>query len=130
MIPTTTGAAKAVALVMPDLAGKFDGMAIRVPTPNVSCIDMVALLGKDTTAEEINHKLQDASKNAYRGILGFTTDPVVSVDMMGTTESSIVDAECTKVLGGNFVKVLAWYDNEWGFGSRAVDLLELVAKSC
>ena len=130
MIPTTTGAAKAVALVLPELAGKFDGMAIRVPTPNVSCIDMVALLSKDTTVEELNEKLEAASQGIYKGILGFTTDPVVSVDMMGTNESSIVDAGCTKVLGGNFVKVIAWYDNEWGFGSRAADLLELVAKSC
>lgn len=129
MIPTTTGAAKAVALVLPELAGKFDGMAIRVPTPNVSCIDMVALLEKDTTAEEINAKLLAASKGIYKGIMGFTTDPVVSVDMMGTNESSIVDAGCTRVLGGNFAKIIAWYDNEWGFGNRATDLLELVAKS-
>jgi glyceraldehyde 3-phosphate dehydrogenase len=130
MIPTTTGAAKAVALVLPELAGKFDGMSIRVPTPNVSCIDMVALVSKDTTAEEINAKLLEASKGIYKGILGFTTDPVVSVDMMGTNESSIVDAGCTRVLGGNFIKIIAWYDNEWGFGNRAVDLTELVAKSC
>lgn len=130
MIPTTTGAAKAVALVLPELLGKFDGMAIRVPTPNVSLIDMVVLLEKDTTAEAVNQKFLEASKGKYKGILGFTTDPVVSIDMNGTNESSIVDAECTKVLGGNFLKVLAWYDNEWGFGNRAADLLNLLAKAC
>ena len=130
MIPTTTGAAKAVALVLPELAGKFDGMAVRVPTPNVSCIDMVALLGKSTTAEEINARLHEASKGVFAGVLGFTEDPVVSIDMNGTNESSIVDASCTKVLGGDFVKVLAWYDNEWGFANRAVDLLEMMALSC
>lgn len=130
MIPTTTGAAKAVALVLPELAGKFDGMAIRVPTPNVSCIDMVALLGKDTSADEINAKLKEASTGIYKGIMGYTTDPVVSVDMNGTRESSIIDAGCTKVLGGNFAKIISWYDNEWGFGNRATDLLEFVAASC
>jgi glyceraldehyde 3-phosphate dehydrogenase len=130
MIPTTTGAAKAVALVLPELEGKFDGMAIRVPTPNVSCIDLVAVLAKDTTAQELNAKFLEASKGMYKGVLGYTEDPVVSIDMNGTNESSIVDAGCTKVLGGNLVKVLAWYDNEWGFGNRAVDLLSLMAKAC
>jgi glyceraldehyde 3-phosphate dehydrogenase len=130
MIPTTTGAAKAVALVLPELDGKFDGMAIRVPTPNVSCIDLVALLGKDTTVEEINARLLEASKGVFKGVMGYTTEPVVSVDMNGTNESSIVDSACTKVLGGNFVKVLAWYDNEWGFANRAVDVLEMMARAC
>jgi glyceraldehyde 3-phosphate dehydrogenase len=130
MIPTTTGAAKAVALVLPELAGRFDGMAIRVPTPNVSCIDMVALFGKNTTAEEVNAHLLEASQGVFAGVLGFTRDQVVSIDMNGTNESSIVDASYTKVLGGNFAKVLAWYDNEWGFANRAVDLLEMMALSC
>lgn len=130
MIPTTTGAAKAVALVLPELEGKFDGMAIRVPTPNVSCIDLVAVLAKDTTVQELNTKFLEASKGIYKGILGYTEDPVVSIDMNGTNESSIVDAGCTKVMGGNLVKILAWYDNEWGFGNRAVDLLSLMAKAC
>lgn len=130
MIPTTTGAAKAVALVLPELEGKFDGMAIRVPTPNVSCIDLVAVLAKDTTAQELNAKFLEASKGVYKGVLGYTEDPVVSIDMNGTNESSIIDAACTKVMGGNLVKVLAWYDNEWGFGNRAVDLLSLMAKAC
>ncbi|MES2504585.1 MAG: type I glyceraldehyde-3-phosphate dehydrogenase [Myxococcota bacterium] len=130
MIPTTTGAAKAVALVLPELEGKFDGMAIRVPTPNVSCIDLVAVLSKDTSAAELNAKFQEASRTYLKGILGYTEDPVVSVDMNGTKESSIVDAGCTKVMGGNLVKILSWYDNEWGFGNRAVDLLSLLAKAC
>lgn len=130
MIPTTTGAAKAIALILPDLEGKFDGMAIRVPTPNVSCIDLVAVLAKDTTVQELNAKFQEASKGTFKGILGYTEDPVVSIDMNGTNESSVVDAGCTKVMGGNLVKVLAWYDNEWGFGNRAVDLLSLMARAC
>lgn len=130
MIPTTTGAAKAVALVLPELEGKFDGMAIRVPTPNVSCIDLVAVLAKDTTAQELNMKFFEASKGVFKGILGYTEDPVVSIDMNGTNESSIIDAGCTKVMGGNLVKILSWYDNEWGFGNRAVDLLSLMAKAC
>jgi glyceraldehyde 3-phosphate dehydrogenase len=130
MIPTTTGAAKAVALVLPELEGRFDGMAIRVPTPNVSCIDLVAVLAKDTTADEINAKLKDASNSYFKGVMGYTEDPVVSVDMNGTDESSIVDASCTKVLGGNLAKILAWYDNEWGFCNRAVDLLSLMANAC
>lgn len=127
MIPTTTGAAKAVALVLPELEGKFDGMAIRVPTPNVSCIDMVALLQKSTTVTELNQVLKEASDGIFKGVMGFTMDPVVSIDINGTNESSIVDAGCTKVLGGNFIKVLAWYDNEWGFANRAVDVLEMMA---
>lgn len=130
MIPTTTGAAKAISLVMPELKGKFDGMAIRVPTPNVSCIDLVAELGKNTTAEELNAAFKAGAEGPFKGILGYEEDPVVSVDMLGTNESSIVDAQVTKVLDGNFVKVLAWYDNEWGFANRACDLLELMTKAC
>lgn len=130
MIPTTTGAAKAISLVMPELKGKFDGMAIRVPTPNVSCIDLVAELSKSTTAEEVNAAFRAGAEGQFKGILGFETDPVVSVDLMGTNESSIVDAQVTKVLDGNFVKVLAWYDNEWGFANRACDLLQLMTKAC
>ncbi len=130
MIPTTTGAAKAVELVLPELKGRFDGMAIRVPTPNVSCIDLVALVQKNTTVAEINAKLQEAANGPLKGILGFCVDPVVSVDLNGTNESSIVDSLSTRVLGGNFVKILAWYDNEWGFTNRAVDVLELMTKAC
>lgn len=129
MIPTTTGAAKAIALVLPELKGKFDGMAIRVPTADVSLIDLVALVSKETSAEELNSLFKDASKNYFKGILGYTDEPLVSVDMIGTNESSIVDSLSTKVLGGNFVKVLAWYDNEWGFANRAVDLLQLLAEA-
>lgn len=129
MIPTTTGAAKAIALILPELKGKFDGMAIRVPTADVSLIDLVAQVKKDTSAEELNSLFKDAAKNQYKGILGYSDEPLVSVDMIGTNESSIVDALSTKVLGGNFIKVLAWYDNEWGFANRAVDLLYLMSKS-
>jgi len=130
MIPTTTGAAKAIALVLPELQGKFDGMAIRVPTADVSLIDLVALVKKDTSAEELNSLFKDGAKNTFKGILGYSDEPLVSVDMIGTNESSIVDGLSTKVLGGNFVKILAWYDNEWGFANRAVDLLSLMSKSC
>jgi len=130
MIPTTTGAAKAVALVLPELKGKFDGMAIRVPTPNVSLVDLVATLNKDVTAEEINAALKAASQGALKGILGYTDEPLVSVDFNGTNESSYVDGQSTKVIGGRMVKVLAWYDNEWGFSNRAVDLLGLLSKAC
>ncbi|MBN4077335.1 type I glyceraldehyde-3-phosphate dehydrogenase [Sulfobacillus acidophilus] len=129
MIPTTTGAAKAVALVLPELKGKFDGMAIRVPTPNVSLIDLVALLGKNTTAHEINAKLKNAALNQFKGIMAFSNEPLVSVDFLGTNTSSIVDGLSTKVLQGNFIKVLAWYDNEWGFANRAVDLLCMISSA-
>jgi glyceraldehyde 3-phosphate dehydrogenase len=127
MIPTTTGAAKAVALVLPELAGKFQGMAIRVPTPNVSLIDMVCQVKKSTDVSEVNTVLKKASLGQFRGILGFCEEPLVSVDMLGTDESSIVDAESTQVIGNDLVKVLSWYDNEWGFSNRAVDLLELMS---
>ena len=130
MIPTTTGAAAAVSLVLPQLKGKFDGMAIRVPTPNVSLIDVVATLGKDTTAEEVNAKMKEAAQGPLKGVLGYSDAPLVSVDYMGCNESSTVDGMSTKVLGGNMVKVLSWYDNEWGFTNRAVDLLGLLASAC
>jgi len=130
MIPTTTGAAKAVALVLPELKGKFDGMAIRVPTPNVSLIDVVATVSKDTTAEEVNAALKAAAEGELKGIMGYTEAPLVSTDYIGSSESSVIDALSTKVLDGNMVKVLSWYDNEWGFTHRALDLLEMVAKSC
>jgi glyceraldehyde 3-phosphate dehydrogenase len=128
MIPTSTGAAKAIGLVMPELKGKLDGYAMRVPTPNVSVVDLVAVLKKPTTAEEVNKVLEQAANNGLKGILAVTTDPVVSTDMMKNPNSSIVDAGLTKVLDGNLVKVVAWYDNEWGYSSRIVDLIEFLGK--
>ena len=128
MIPTTTGAAKAIALVMPELKGKLDGYAMRVPTPNVSVVDLVAVLNKPTTTEEVNAALKAASEGPMKGILGYTEDPVVSTDMMRNPNSSIVDAQLTKVMGGNLVKVVAWYDNEWGYSTRVVDLIELLGQ--
>jgi glyceraldehyde 3-phosphate dehydrogenase len=127
MIPTTTGAAKAVALVLPELKGKFDGMAIRVPTPNVSLIDLVVNVRKDTTAEEVNAALKAAADGPLKGIMGYSDEPLVSTDYIGTNESSIVDAMSTKVIDKRMVKVLSWYDNEWGFTNRAMDLLKLLA---
>jgi glyceraldehyde 3-phosphate dehydrogenase len=128
MIPTTTGAAKAVALVLPELKGKLDGMAIRVPTPNVSVIDLVATLKMNTDAEKVNAALKKASKGALKGILDFCEEPLVSIDFNGNTFSSIVDAGCTKVIEGNMVKVISWYDNESGFSQRVIDLFNLIAK--
>lgn len=122
MIPTTTGAAKAVGLVLPALKGKLDGMAIRVPTPNVSVVDLVAELGKDTTAEEVKAALKKAAEGPMKGILQYTEDPIVSIDCNGNSHSSIVDAAVTKVLENRMVKVLSWYDNEWGYSSRLRDL--------
>lgn len=129
MIPTTTGAAQAVALVMPELKGKFQGISIRVPTPNVSMIDMVCQVEKNTSIEEVNLALKKAAAGAFSGILGYTDEPVVSVDMLGTNCSSIVDSLCTQVVDKDLVKIMAWYDNEWGFTNRAIDLLELMGKS-
>jgi glyceraldehyde 3-phosphate dehydrogenase len=128
MIPTTTGAAKAIGLVMPELKGKLDGYAMRVPTPDVSVVDLVAVLSKSATTAEVNAALKKASEGELKGILDYTEDPVVSSDMMGNPASSIVDAEMTKVLGGNLAKVVAWYDNEWGYSLRVVDLVEFLAK--
>ena len=128
MIPTTTGAAKAIGLVMPALKGKLDGYSMRVPTPNVSAVDLVAVLSKNTTTEEVNKALRDAANGPLKGILAYTEDPVVSTDMLHNPASSIVDSEMTKVLDGNLVKVLAWYDNEWGYSMRIVDLIEFLVK--
>ena len=128
MIPTSTGAAKAIGLVMPELKGKLDGYAMRVPTPNVSVVDLVAELKKTTTAEEINNALKSAADGPLKGILAFTTDPVVSSDMLKNPNSSIVDGQLTKVLGGNLAKVVSWYDNEWGYSCRVVDLIGYLGK--
>jgi glyceraldehyde 3-phosphate dehydrogenase len=128
MIPTTTGAAKAIGLVMPELKGKLDGYAMRVPTPNVSVVDLVVLTSKPTTTEEVNGALKEAAGGSLKGILAYTEDPVVSTDMLHNPNSSIVDSQLTKVMGGNLVKVVAWYDNEWGYSMRVVDLIEFVAK--
>jgi len=128
MIPTTTGAAKAIGLVMPELKGKLDGYAMRVPTPNVSVVDLVAVLSKSTTAEEVNAALKAAAEGPLKGILAYTEDPVVSTDMMHNPNSSIVDSQLTKVLGGNLLKVVSWYDNEWGYSMRVIDLAAYLAK--
>jgi len=127
MIPTTTGAAKAIGLVMPQLKGKLDGYAMRVPTPNVSVVDLVALTTKNTTTEEVNAALKAAAEGELKGILAYTEDPVVSTDMLHNPNSSIVDSDLTKVLGGNLVKVVSWYDNEWGYSMRVVDLVTFLA---
>ena len=128
MIPTTTGAAKAIGLVMPQLKGKLDGYAMRVPTPNVSVVDLVAVLDKPTTTEAVNEAMKTAASGELKGILSYTEDPVVSSDMMHNPNSSIVDAGMTKVLDGNLAKVVAWYDNEWGYSCRIVDLIAFLAK--
>jgi glyceraldehyde 3-phosphate dehydrogenase len=127
MIPTTTGAAKAIGLVMPELKGKLDGYSMRVPTADVSVVDLVALLKRNTTAEEVNGALKEAAEGPLKGILAYTEDPVVSTDMLHNPNSSIVDSQLTKVLDGNLLKVVAWYDNEWGYSSRIVDLIEFMA---
>lgn len=127
MIPTTTGAAKAIGLVIPELKGKLDGLAIRVPTPNVSLVDLVAQTARNTTAEEVNAALKAAAEGPLKGILAYTEDPVVSSDLMHHPASSIVDAALTKVLDGNLVKVMSWYDNEWGYSLRVVDLIKFIA---
>ncbi len=128
MIPTTTGAAKAIGLVMPELKGKLDGYAMRVPTPDVSVVDLVVVTSKNVTAQEVNKALEDAANGPLHGILAYTEDPVVSTDMLHNPNSSIVDAGMTKVLDGNLVHVIAWYDNEWGYSMRIVDLIEFLAK--
>ena len=127
MIPTTTGAAKAVGLVIPDLNGKLNGMAIRVPTPTGSLVDFVVKLKKDPSVEEVNAAMKAASEGKMKGILAYTQDPIVSADIVGDTHSSIFDALSTMKLGEGFVKVLSWYDNEWGYSNRVVDLIELLA---
>jgi len=128
MIPTTTGAAVAVAEVLPELKGRLDGFAMRVPTPNVSVVDLAALVDKRTSGEEVNLALKEAAEGPLKGILQFSTEELVSIDFKGNAHSSIVDAPYTKVMDGDFVKVLSWYDNEWGYSSRCVDLLRLCVK--
>lgn len=128
LIPTTTGAAKAVSLVLPELKGKLDGMAIRVPTPNVSLIDVVIETEKKTTVEEINSALKRASETSLKGILDYCDLPLVSRDFNGTPASSTIDALTTSVVGGNMVKILSWYDNEWGYSNRVLDLTRYIAQ--
>lgn len=126
MIPTSTGAARAVELVLPELKGKFDGMAVRVPTPNVSLVDVVCELEKSATSAEVNRSLKNAANEELKGILAFEEEPLVSVDFRGNSHSSIVDATYTRVVGDNLVKVLAWYDNEWGYSCRVRDLVKFL----
>ncbi len=128
MIPTSTGAASAVGEVLPELKGRLDGFAMRVPTPNVSVVDLAAILDKKTTAEEVNAALKEAADGALENILQYSTEELVSIDFKGNPHSSIIDAAYTKVMDGDFVKVLSWYDNEWGYSNRCVDLLRLLVK--
>lgn len=128
IIPTTTGAAVAATVVLPELKGRMDGLALRVPVPNVSIVDLTAVLEKNATKEEVNAAFEKAAKGELKGILDYTTDPIVSIDINHSTYSSVVDGLCTMTVGGNLVKVLAWYDNEWGFSCRMVELIEFVGK--
>ncbi len=128
IIPTTTGAAKAAALVLPELSGRMDGIALRVPVPDVSVVDLTCVLEKSTTKEDINAAFKKAAEGPLKGILEYTEDPVVSQDFLHSTCSAAFDAQSTMVIGGNFVKVLAWYDNEWGFSCRMTELIELIGK--
>ena len=123
IIPTSTGAATAVGEVMPELKGKFDGIAMRVPTPNVSIVDLNVIVDKKTTGEEVNAALKDAANGRLKGILAVSDEPLVSIDFRHNANSSIVDSEYTSVIDGDFVKVLSWYDNEWGYSNRCVDLV-------
>ena len=128
IIPTTTGAATAVGDVLPALRGRLDGIAMRVPTPNVSVVDLAAVVDRKTSAEEVNAAFKTAAEQSLKGILQYSTEPLVSIDFKGNPHSSIVDAPYTKVMDGDFVKVLAWYDNEWGYSNRCVDLLRFMVK--
>ena len=128
IIPTTTGAAKAIGLVLPELKGKLDGMSLRVPTPNVSIVDLVAEVDKKTTKEEINAAMKKAADGPMRGILQYSEEPLVSVDFRKNAHSSILDAPYTSVIEGNMVKLLSWYDNEWGYSSRVVDLVKYIVE--
>jgi glyceraldehyde 3-phosphate dehydrogenase len=130
IIPTSTGAAKAIGEVLPTCSGKMNGIALRVPTPDVSIVDLTAVLGKEVTAEDINAAMKKASEGPLKGIMDYTEDPIVSSDVLHTTCSAVFDAQSTMVMGNksNFVKVLAWYDNEWGFSNRMVEFIELVGK--
>jgi glyceraldehyde 3-phosphate dehydrogenase len=130
IIPTSTGAAKAIGLVLPSCNGKMNGIAMRVPTPDVSIVDLVAILGKEVTAEEVNAAMKKAAEGPMKGILEYTEDPIVSSDVLHSTASSVFDAQATMVMGdkSNFIKLLSWYDNEWGFSNRMVDFIEMVGK--
>ena len=128
MIPTTTGAAKAVSKVLPQLQGKLNGLAVRVPTPTVSLVDLVCTLKKETTVEEINQILKKASQGELKGILGYSEDPLVSIDYRGDSRSSIIDGLSTMSMGDKMFKIISWYDNEWGYSSRTVDLIEFIAQ--
>jgi glyceraldehyde 3-phosphate dehydrogenase len=128
MIPTTTGAARVVGEVMPGLKGRLDGFALRVPTPNVSVVDLVSIVERKTTADEVNAAFRAAAAGPLKGILAVEDESLVSIDFRGNPHSSIVDAAYTKVMDGDFVKVLSWYDNEWGYSCRCIDLVELMAK--
>jgi len=125
IIPTSTGAAKAIGLVLPELKGKFDGMAMRVPTPDGSCVDLVAELGRDITVDEVNAAMKAAAEGSMKGFLEYTEDPIVSIDVVGNPASSLFDAGATMVMG-NMVKVVSWYDNEWGYSSRVKDLIKRI----
>jgi glyceraldehyde 3-phosphate dehydrogenase len=127
IIPTTTGAATAVGEVLPELKGKLDGIAMRVPVPNVSVVDLAVMVDKKTTSEEVNAAFREAASGSLKGILQYVTEPLVSIDFRGNPHSSILDADYTKVMDGDFVKILSWYDNEWGYSSRCVDLLGYMA---
>lgn len=128
IIPTTTGAATALAKVIPEMKGKFDGFALRVPTPTVSIVDMVMELEKEVSIDDVNGVLKEASEGSLKGIMGYTEELLVSMDYKGNPLSSIIDSDLTKVLGGNMVKVVSWYDNEWGYATRTVDMAALIAK--
>ncbi len=128
MIPTSTGAAKAIGLVMPELKGKLDGYSMRVPTPDVSVVDFVGVLSKNASTDAVRGALKDAAEGPLKGILAYTEDPVVSTDLLHNSNSSIIDAEFTKVLDGNLAKVVSWYDNEWGYSNRVVDLIAFLGE--
>ena len=128
MIPTTTGAAKAVAKVLPQLEGKLNGFAVRVPTPTVSLVDLVCILKKDANVKEVNEAFKKASEGEMKGILGYSEEPLVSIDYRGDSRSSIIDGLSTMAMGNRMFKVVSWYDNEWGYSSRIVDLVDFVAK--
>jgi len=128
IIPTSTGAAKAIGLVLPELKGKLDGISLRVPTPNVSIVDFVAEVGRNTSKEEVNAAMKKAADGPLRGILKYSDEPLVSIDFRGNSHSSILDAPYTSVIEGNMVKLLSWYDNEWGYSCRVVDLVRYIAE--
>jgi glyceraldehyde 3-phosphate dehydrogenase len=128
IIPTTTGAAKAITEVIPALDGRLDGYALRVPTPTVSIVDLVVELEKDVTIEKVNHVLQEAAEGDLKGIMAFTEELLVSMDYKGNPHSSIIDSDLTNVIGDNMVKVVSWYDNEWGYSARTVDMAAMIAR--